>query len=123
MWTKFSIVHVVVLMQFRFSRYSDWLRAGRPRDRSSSPGRVEDFHHSFLPRAVLATFVAGVLFLPVFRSLPRRSFSIRYIRSLLRPARPEQFPNQLPANPNYHSHQNCSTFLSITLPTQSSELF
>jgi hypothetical protein len=25
------------------SRYSDWLRAGRPRGRSSSPGRVKDF--------------------------------------------------------------------------------
>jgi hypothetical protein len=33
-------------------------------------------HHSFLPRAVLATFVAGVLFLLVVRFLPRRSFSI-----------------------------------------------
>jgi hypothetical protein len=25
------------------SRYIDWLRAGRPRDRSSSPGRVKNF--------------------------------------------------------------------------------
>jgi hypothetical protein len=28
------------------SRYSDWLRAGRPRGRSSSPGRVKDFVQS-----------------------------------------------------------------------------
>jgi hypothetical protein len=27
------------------SRYSDWLRAGRPRGRSSSPGRVKTFLH------------------------------------------------------------------------------
>jgi hypothetical protein len=25
------------------NRYSDWLRAGRPRGRSSSPGRVNNF--------------------------------------------------------------------------------
>jgi hypothetical protein len=28
------------------SRYSDWLRAGRPRGRSSSPGEVKNFHFS-----------------------------------------------------------------------------
>jgi hypothetical protein len=28
------------------SRGSDWLRNGRPRDRSSSSGRVKDFHFS-----------------------------------------------------------------------------
>jgi hypothetical protein len=27
------------------SRYSDWLRAGRPRSQSSSPGRAKNFHH------------------------------------------------------------------------------
>jgi hypothetical protein len=27
-------------------RYSDWLRAGRPRGLSSSPGRVKNFHFS-----------------------------------------------------------------------------
>jgi hypothetical protein len=42
--------------------------------------------------------------LPGARLLPRRSFSNRYIRSLLRPARPERFPYQLTASPSYHSH-------------------
>jgi hypothetical protein len=31
------------LKSTQLSRYSDWLRAGRPRDRSSSPGRVNNF--------------------------------------------------------------------------------
>jgi hypothetical protein len=31
------------------SRYSYWLRAGRPRGRSSSPGRIKNFHLSFRP--------------------------------------------------------------------------
>jgi hypothetical protein len=55
--------------------------------------------------------------------LPRRSFSIHYIRSLLRPARPEWFPNQLPASLSYHSHPNFSSFLSIFFPTQSFKRF
>jgi hypothetical protein len=35
------------------SRYSDWLRAGRPRGRSSSPGRGKIFLFSTLSRPVL----------------------------------------------------------------------
>jgi hypothetical protein len=35
------------------SRYSDWRRAGRPRCRSSSPGRVKDFHFSISSRPPL----------------------------------------------------------------------
>jgi hypothetical protein len=34
------------------SRYSDWLRAGRPRDRSSSPSRVKNVHFSMSPKPV-----------------------------------------------------------------------
>jgi hypothetical protein len=52
----------------------------------------------------------------VARLLPRRSFSNRYIRSLLRPGCPERFPNQLTASPTYHSHPKFSSSLSITLP-------
>jgi hypothetical protein len=33
--------------------YSDWLRAGRPRGRSSSPGRVKNFHFSISSRPAL----------------------------------------------------------------------
>jgi hypothetical protein len=35
------------------SRYSDWLRAGRPNGRSSSPGRGENFHFSTSSRSAL----------------------------------------------------------------------
>jgi hypothetical protein len=37
------------------SRYSDWLRAGRPRCRSSSPGRVKNFHFSMSSRPALGS--------------------------------------------------------------------
>jgi hypothetical protein len=35
------------------SRYSDWLRAGRPRSRSSSPGRLKNFLFSTSTRPSL----------------------------------------------------------------------
>jgi hypothetical protein len=35
------------------SRYSDWLRAGRPRGRSSSPGRVKNFNFSISSKPAL----------------------------------------------------------------------
>jgi hypothetical protein len=35
------------------SRYSDWLRAGRPRGRSSSPGRVKNFLFSTSSRSAV----------------------------------------------------------------------
>jgi hypothetical protein len=37
------------------SRHSDWLRAGRPRGRSSSPGRVKNFHFSASSRPVVGS--------------------------------------------------------------------
>jgi hypothetical protein len=53
------------------------------------------YHHSFLPRAELATSVIGLNFLPVSRVLPSFLFHSffffhRHYRSLLRLARPEQ---------------------------------
>jgi hypothetical protein len=35
------------------SRYSDWLRAGQPRGRSSSPGEGKNFHFSMSSRPTL----------------------------------------------------------------------
>jgi hypothetical protein len=35
------------------TQYSDWLRAGRPRGRSSSPGRIKNFPFSKLSRPAL----------------------------------------------------------------------
>jgi hypothetical protein len=39
----------------QLSRYSDWLRAGRPRGRISSPGRVKDFVFSTSSRPALGS--------------------------------------------------------------------
>jgi hypothetical protein len=57
------------------SRYSDWLRAGRPRGRSSSPGKVKNFlfYTSFRPvlgSTHLIQWVPGALSPEVER--PRR---------------------------------------------------
>jgi hypothetical protein len=93
------------------------LRHTAPSLRLFVPNSLTVCHLSFLPWGVLATS------LPLARLLPRRSFSKRYIRSLLRPARPERFPIKLPASASYHSHRNFSFFLSISLPKQSSKLF
>jgi hypothetical protein len=45
-------VYTIIRPEYR-SRYSDWLRAGRPRGRSSSPGRVKNFLFSTSSRPVL----------------------------------------------------------------------
>jgi hypothetical protein len=37
------------------SRYSDWLRAGRPRGRSSSPGSGKNFHFSTFSKPALGS--------------------------------------------------------------------
>jgi hypothetical protein len=41
MFLHIVIVEQVGIIMGKRSRYSDWLRAGRPRSRSSSPGRVK----------------------------------------------------------------------------------
>jgi hypothetical protein len=47
----------VLFHQYRWqrSRYRDWLRAGRPRGRSSSPGRVKNFRFSMSSRPALGS--------------------------------------------------------------------
>jgi hypothetical protein len=55
------------------SRYSDWLRAGRPRGRSSSPGKVKNFFFSTLSEPALGSTqlsiqcISGALSLEVKR--------------------------------------------------------
>jgi hypothetical protein len=42
----FIIIIIIIIIHLepaQRSRYSDWLRAGRPRGRSSSPGRGQEF--------------------------------------------------------------------------------
>jgi hypothetical protein len=46
------------------SRYSDWLRAGRPRGRSSSPGRVKNFHFSISSRPALGPTQPPIQWVP-----------------------------------------------------------
>jgi hypothetical protein len=35
---------------FQSIQYSDWLRAGQPRDRRSNPGKVKNFHYCTFSR-------------------------------------------------------------------------
>jgi hypothetical protein len=89
------------------------LRHTAPSLRLFVPNRLKVCYLPFLPWLCLQhRFHVG-------RLLPQRSFTNRYIRSLLRPARSERFPNQLPASPSYYSHPKLSSFLSITLPRYS----
>jgi hypothetical protein len=46
------VIIIIIITQYR-SRYSDWLRAGRPRGRSSSPGGVKNFLFYTSSRPVL----------------------------------------------------------------------
>jgi hypothetical protein len=113
-------VTVAKSYSLRFLNFSSFCM-GRLRHTTHSlrffiPNSLTVSHHSFLPGGI-ACNICGLC------PLPRWSLSNRYIRSLLRPAHLEPFPNQLAASANYHSHPNFSSFLSITLPTQSSKLF
>jgi hypothetical protein len=47
----------------QLSQYSDWLRAGRPSDRSSSPGRVKNFLFPTLSRPALGSTQPSVQWL------------------------------------------------------------
>jgi hypothetical protein len=46
------------------SRYSDWLRAARPRGRSSSPGRVQNFLFSTASRPALGSIQPPIQWVP-----------------------------------------------------------
>jgi hypothetical protein len=46
------------------SRYKDWLRAGRPRDRSSSPGRDKNFLFSKSSRPALVSTQPPIQWVP-----------------------------------------------------------
>jgi hypothetical protein len=58
---------------------------------------------------------------PEARLLPRRSFSIHDIRSLLTPACPERFVDKLSVRPGYHNNPKPSSLLFHS--TQSTILF
>jgi hypothetical protein len=46
------------------SWYSDWLRAGRPRGRSSSPGGGKNFHFSMSSRPALGSTQPSIQWVP-----------------------------------------------------------
>jgi hypothetical protein len=46
------------------SRYSEWLRAGCPRVRNSSPGRVKNFHFSISSRLALGSTQPPIQWVP-----------------------------------------------------------
>jgi hypothetical protein len=55
------------MYNFKFllvSRYSDWLRAGRPRGESSSPGRVKNFLFSTSSRPALGSTQHSIQWVP-----------------------------------------------------------
>jgi hypothetical protein len=54
-FSTFSSSHSFFPEPGEHTRYSDWLRAGRPRGRSSSPGRVKNFLFSKLSRPALGS--------------------------------------------------------------------
>jgi hypothetical protein len=65
LWTEFFILHISTQINSdRESRYSDYLRAGRPRGRSSSPGRVKNFLFSRSASPVLRSTQPPVQWVP-----------------------------------------------------------
>jgi hypothetical protein len=70
------------------------------------------YHHSFLPRAELATSVIGLNLFHVARVLPSFLFPSSFLRGNLRstatsapslkPARPEPLPDKVPVSPDSH---------------------
>jgi hypothetical protein len=85
-----------------FRSYSScmaWISHTSPSLRLFVPNSLTVCHVSFFPYSELAISVIGVTFLLIARFLPRWSFSKRYIRSLLKCARPERHPDKLRAGP------------------------
>jgi hypothetical protein len=58
----FLIYNVICLNHW--SRYSDWLRVGRPRGRSSNPGRVKNFLFSTQSRPALRSTQPPIQWVP-----------------------------------------------------------
>jgi hypothetical protein len=54
-------------------RYSDWLRGGQPRDRSSSPGRVKNFLFSTSPRPALGSTQPPIKWVPGVKRAEREA--------------------------------------------------
>jgi hypothetical protein len=72
------------------SRYSDWLRAGRQRGRSSSPGGVKNLHFAMSSRSTLGSnsmdtggsFSAGGVKLTTHLQIVPRSIKLGFIHPL-----------------------------------------
>jgi hypothetical protein len=58
-----SLRFIIMEPEWR-SRYSDWLRAGRRRGRSSSPGTVKNFHSSMSSRLALGSTQSPIQWVP-----------------------------------------------------------
>jgi hypothetical protein len=58
-WLSYNVLYYLMLLWLYgkepgyCSLYSDWLQTGRPRDQSSRPGRVKNFHFSMSFRLAL----------------------------------------------------------------------
>jgi hypothetical protein len=65
--SRYCSVHLCLVNGTRLSkpsRYSDWLRTGRPRSRSSSPGRVKNFVFSTSSRPALGPTQLPIQWVP-----------------------------------------------------------
>jgi hypothetical protein len=65
--TKCIATYIIFLIYYGLgqrSRYSDWLRAGRLRGRSSSPGGVKNFHFSTSSRPALGFTQPSIQWVP-----------------------------------------------------------
>jgi hypothetical protein len=61
---QISVTPCIIHEPGQLSRYSDWLRAGRPGDRGSSPGRVKNFHFSISSRLALGSTQPPIKWVP-----------------------------------------------------------
>jgi hypothetical protein len=55
-WGRLVTVSSVFKQPWQRSRYNDWLRSGRPRGRTWSPGGFKDFHFSISSRPAVGPF-------------------------------------------------------------------
>jgi hypothetical protein len=86
------------------SRYSDWLRAGRPRDRSSSPGRVKNFLFSTSSRPALGSTQLPIQWVPGALSPGQsgRGLKLTTHLQLVRRSRKYGSTHPLPRTPSFN---------------------
>jgi hypothetical protein len=90
---------------YKRSRYSDWLRAGRPRSRSSSPYRVKNFLFSTSSRQALGPAQPPIQWVPGLFPLGLSSRGVKLTThlQLVRRSRKYGSIHSLPHTPSWRS--------------------